>query len=303
MANVSVINQVAILFFIMAVGAYARKKGIINDELNRGLSDLLLNISMPLLIIVSFNVEFSQEMLKNAVFLFVCSTAIYLVTIAASGFLFKKYPDNIRRVLKFITIFSNCGFMGYPVMESIYGRIGLFYTVVFNIPFTIFFWTVGIMLFTDKKDLKSALRMIVNPGMISTAIGLLVFLFSIKLPYPVYKSIDILGSMTTPLSMLVIGAMLADINIKEVFSGYAIYHGTFIRLIVIPALIYLVMKLMGYSGMMLGIPVITMAMPAAAGTSIFAQKYNGDYEFSSRCIFLSTALSLITIPLFIILVS
>lgn len=298
-----IINQVLILFFIMAVGIYARKRKIINDELSKGLSDLLLSVTMPLMIVASFNVPFSVKMLNDSVFLVLCSVAIYLATIFISKLIYNRYPDNIRKVLRFITIFSNCGFMGYPVIESIYGKTGLFYTVAFNIPFTVFFWTVGVMLFTDKKDLKSTLKMIINPGIVATVIGLVLFFFSIEMPYAVYKACDLVGSMTTPVSMLVIGAMLADINIKDVFSGFAIYYGTIIRLLAIPLVIYGVLKLFGVHGILLGIPVITMAMPAAAGTSIFAQKYNGDFAFSSRCVFLTTALSLITIPGFMLLVS
>jgi predicted permease len=217
--------------------------------------------------------------------------------------LYNKYPDNIKRVMRFITIFSNCGFMGYPVIESIYGKTGLFYTVVFNIPFTVFFWTVGVMLFTDKKDLKSTVKMVINPGIVATLIGLTLFLFSIELPYAIYKACDLVGSMTTPLSMLVIGSMLADIDIKDVFSGFAIYYATIVRLLAIPLAVYGMLRLFDVQGILLGIPVITMAMPAAAGTSIFAQKYDADFAFSSRCVFITTALSLITIPAFILLVS
>lgn len=299
--NNIIFNQIIVLFLIMIVGYFAKKRNIINSAVNKGFTELLLNITLPFMIVASFNFKFSRDMLINAKNLFVISIVIYLIFIYIGGILYNRYDIGTKRVLWFITVFSNCGFMGYPIIESIYGKTGVFYTAIFNIPFNILIWTVGVSIFTGEKDLKAFKKVLINPGIISVAIGLIIFIFSIKLPQPIYKTLDIIGTMTTPISMLLVGAMLADVKIKDVFSGISIYYGVFVRLVLIPLIVLFVLKWIGYNGMFLAIPVLIMAMPAAANTAIFAEKYNGDTSVASRSVFLSTILSGITIPLIMFL--
>lgn len=295
-----IINQVLILFFIMIIGYISGKAKVMSLELNKGLTELILNITLPAMIITSFNYSFSQEMLKKAGILFILSWLIYSALIIASKYLYSRYDNRIASVLRFITIFSNCGFMGYPVVESVYGKEGVFYTAIFNIPFNILIWVVGIMLFSSEgKSLKKAL---INPGIISVFIGIGIFIFSIKLPQPIYRSLEILGATTTPLSMLIIGSMLSGMNIKKLFNGIEIYYGSFIRLIAVPFLTLGVLRLIGFSGSSLGIPVLIMAMPAAANSTIMAERYGGDSALASKIVFLTTAISAVTIPIVMSLV-
>ena len=139
MANLGVINQVLILFLIIGVGYIARKVGIFNKELNKGFSDLLLKITLPFMIVGSFNYKFSPEMMKNIKSIFIYSFIIHIVLISLSKALYIKFPkqQDKKDILRFVTVFSNCGFMGYPVLQIIYCNIGILYASVFNIPFTI----------------------------------------------------------------------------------------------------------------------------------------------------------------------
>lgn len=295
----NILNQIIVLFMIMVVGFFARKKGMINNEVNKGLSQLLLNITLPFMIIASFNIEFTSEILVNGVKLLIYSIIIYIIAIPVSKLLYYRLPQNKSRVLRFITIFSNCGFMGYPVIESIYGKTGVLYTAIFNIPFNILMWIMGILIFTGSMDLKTIKKILINPGIISTIIGIIIFIFEIKIPLPIYNTLNIVGQMTTPISMLVVGAMLADVKVKDVLSDISIYYGSFVRLIAIPLIIMLILKAFGVKDMFLGIPVLIMAMPGAANTAIMAEIYGGDASYASKCVFISTMLSAITIPLLI----
>ncbi len=294
-----ILNQIIVLFLIMVVGFYARKKNIINKEVNRGLSSLLLNITLPFMIFASFNIAFNKDMLINGGKLLIYSTSIYLFAILISKLLYFKYPKDKKSILRFVTIFSNCGFMGFPVIESVYGKTGVFYTSIFNISFNILIWVVGIILLTGEFNLKTLKEVMLNPGIIATFLGLAVFIFSIKLPLPIYKTFDLVGSITTPIAMLVVGAMLADIKIMDVFCDISLYYGTAVRLIVMPLIVLVVMKWLGVKDMFLGISVLITAMPAPANAAIMAEMYGGDASFASKCIFLSTVLSAITIPLII----
>lgn len=295
-----VFSQIIILFLIMIVGFIAKRKNIMNNEVSRGLTELVLNVTFPFMIIASFNFEYSKEMMNTGMIILGISFAAHLLLIAAGGILFRKYPQNLKGVLRFITVFSNCGFMGYPVINSIYGTVGVFYTAIYNIPFNIFMWTFGVMFFTGEKNTKDIKKVLLNPGIIAVFIGLILFIFSIKLPYVIYSTLDLIGATTTPLSMMIIGSMLADSDLKTIFSGFTVYYAALLRLVITPAVVFAILYLAGARGMLLGIPVLISGMPAAANTAIMAEKFNADSMFASKCIFITTLLSAVTIPLILL---
>ncbi|WML35195.1 AEC family transporter [Clostridium sp. OS1-26] len=292
----NIINQVIILSLIMVVGVYARKKDILSKEASKSFSNFLTNITLPCLLISSFNYSYSQDMIAKARIMFAYSVIIHIILIFASRVLTFKYPENSKKVLRFATIFSNCGFMGYPVLESLFGKIGIFYGAIFNIPFNIFMFSVGVMIYTGKKDLKTLKEVIVNPGIIATILGIIIFSFSIKLPYPLFTAMSIVGSMTTPLSMIIVGSMLSEIRLKDIFSGTLVYYASFLRLIAVPFLTLGILKLLNADKLLMQIAVIIEAMPAAVLASVLAEKYGADTALASRSVFISTIISMITIP-------
>lgn len=297
----TIVTQVIVLFLIMVVGYISRKRGFINTEVNKSLSELLLNVTLPFMIIASFNFKFSKDMLNLGIKLFLISTVIHTVLLLLGSIIYKRFNEDEYKVLWFITVFSNCGFMGYPVVESIYGKIGLFYAALFNIPFNILMWTAGVFIFSGRGDKQNLRKAILNPGILSVFIGLIIFLFSVELPTPIIKTLEMVGSMTTPLSMIIIGSTLADAKIKSIFEGFSVYFGSFIRLIAIPLTVYFILNLFGLKDFYLNIPVIITAMPAAANTVIMAEKYGGNPEYASKVVFLTTILSVVTIPAILIL--
>lgn len=300
MDNSQLINQVIILFVTMAVGFYAKKKKFLNNVADKGLSELLLNITLPFMIITSFNIKYETEMVGNAQKILLYSFLIHISLVFISKVLFFKFPQNKQQVFRFITIFSNVGFMGYPVLESIYGGIGVFYAAIFNIPFNILVWTVGVMLFTGEKDFKSMRKAMANPALIAVIIGLILFIFSIKLPVPIESSLKLVGSTTTPISMIIVGSMLAEIQFKDAFSNLSVYYAAIVRLLIVPMIIYVVLKLLKVDKLLLNICVILQAMPAAVMAAIIAEKYGGDSLLASQCVFITTIVSGITIPIIIL---
>lgn len=300
--NINILNQVLILFLIMLTGYFARKKNYINSEINKGLSELLIYITQPFMLVTSFNYKYSKDMLLGAAILFVTSFIIHFSIIFVSRLLYKKgFHDNQKGVLKFVTVFSNCGFMGYPVLQSVYGKLGVFYTAVFNVPITILMWTYGISLFTKDKSQSSFKKVILNPGIFSVFIGLILFVLSIKIPYPLFKALDMVGSTTTPLSMMVVGAMLAEESFLDILKDKGVYIVTAMRLVAVPLAVFTVLKLIGFKGMFLGVPFLVCAMPGAANSVILSQMYGGDARFASKCVFITTIVSIISIPLMILM--
>ncbi len=297
MGNNPVVEQVFVLFLTMIVGMIAAKQNIIDDHARKKLSELLLYITSPFLVISSFNFKFSSDMLVNAGIVFAFSIATHLFAVFLGKLLFAKYPYEKQSVLKFILVFSNCGFMGFPVLEGLFGKTGVFYGSIYVAVFNIFIWTYGVMLFSKGSRQSSVIKALINPGIVSVVIGLFIFLFSIELPKPLLQTLDMVGSMTSPISMLIIGAILANTNLKDVFTGFEVYYGTVLRLIIMPLIAILALTLMGTDRELLRICVVLVAMPAAANTVIFAEKYEANSLLASRCVALSTILSIVTIPL------
>jgi predicted permease len=291
--------QVATLFLIMAVGFIARKQKILNPDLTKGLSDLLLNITSPFLALSSFQFAFSRDMLAAAGMVVSFAAIAHIVSIFLGKILYGRTSGATGKVLRFITIFSNCGFMGYPVIGSIFGQRGIFFTSFYVAVFNIFVWTYGIFIFTGKADRRSLAGALLNPGMAAVFLGFLLFLLSFKLPLPVAQAIQAVGSMTTPISMIIVGSMLTEVRPGDLFSGWAIYYGALIRLVVLPLAALLILKGIGFKGILLGVCVLTVAMPAATLTVPLAESNRGDVSFASRIVFLTTILSVLTIPMVI----
>lgn len=295
--KITIINQVMILTLLMSVGILLKKVKIITEEVNKGLSNILLNVTLPCLILNSFNMKFSPEMMKNAAIILLLAIAIHIFFIFFSRISLFKLDKTKLNTYKFATVFSNCGFMGYPLAESLYGEVGVFYTAIFNVVFNLFIYSYGVLLFTGKGNIKQSLKNLATPATFCIPIGLILFIFSIKLPMPLSSTIDTIGSMTTPISMFVIGAMLADIDIKKVLSKYDIYYINIVKLIFYPLIIMFILNLIGVDRTILEICVLLVAMPSPALLGVFSEKYNSpDKESASACVFSTTVFSIITIP-------
>lgn len=297
MNNMAVMNQVLILFIIAGVGAYARKKGILSDAVRSGITEFVLDITLPLMTIASFNQSFSWDTLYSSGTLVVISFVVHGLSFVLSKYLYLKYPHDMQSVLRYSTVFSNAAFMGYPILETLYGKTGILYASIYVIPFRIFMWSLGVALFTKGNDKESIKNILLNPGIIATVIGLVIFLTPLKFPHIINETFDILGSVTTPLSMIIVGALLADIDLKDIFSGFAVFYCSAVRLIGLPVLVFAVLKFIGVGKAIVDVIVILTAMPAGSMTAILAERYKANVSFASRCVFVSTVLSLITIPL------
>ena len=297
-----VVNQVTILFIIMGVGFVAKKINIITEEFSKKLSELLLMVAMPAMILSSFQFDYSSEIIKNVLLVMVFAVAAHILSFCIGILLFRKYPENIRKVLMFTTMFTNCGFMGFPLLESLFGKTGVFYGSIYVAIYNLFIWTAGVMIFNGERGIKSIRKALLNPGTIAVFIGMFLFFFSLRLPYPAAKALDMLGAMTAPLSMLIVGSILAGIDFKSLFSGFPMYYGIAVRNILLPLLTVALLKVIGFNGVVLGVCVSVIAMPAGANTPVFAELYGGDSLFASKVVALSTLFSIVSIPLILMLV-
>jgi len=295
-----IVDQVIILCFIMLIGLYSRRKNFIKEETLKSLTDLLVNVTLPCLILASFNTEYSKETTEKIKAILIYSLAIHVFLAAISGVFYFKFKENTKQVLKFVTIFSNFGFMGYPIMEGMYGKIGVFYASIFGVPFNVILLTYGSLLFSkEEKDNFNLKNILLQPGILFVIIGLIVFFGKITLPYTIMGTLNYVGGMTTPLSMIIIGANFANVSIKEIVKDLRIYYVSFIKLFIVPLMVYGVLKVLKADDYLIKMCVILEAMPAAAMTTVFAEKYNNNKVFSAKCVVVTTILSIFTIPIVI----
>ena len=291
-------TQVLILFILILIGYFIRYRNLIDKSFTSKLSNLVLSIFLPALIINSMQINFEPSIINKIIIIILLSFITYLISylIAYSlKFIFKS--DKDIGVYQYAVMFSNVGFMGYPVVQSIFGSSALFYASIFNLPFNLLIMTLGVyLLCRGNENYDFSIKSFVNPVIVSILIGFILFIFRIKLPVFINDTLELLGDLTTPLSMLIIGSMLCESPAKECFLNKKLYLIVFIRLIFIPACIYFILKEKINDKLLLSIPVILTSMPIATNAAIMANKYKANESLASQLVFLSALLSIITIP-------
>lgn len=290
------------MFLIMAAGAFLRKKKIITPEGKKVLTDLIIDLILPCNIIASFCIEFSAEILRQCGQVFVISCLIEVVCTFLATHVYGKYPKEKRMVLQYGTICSNAGFLGNPVTEGIYGTIGLLYASIYLIPQRVIMWSAGVSFFTESPDKKTLVKKVVtHPCIVAVMIGIVLMVTQIPLPDFLYDSINTIGKCTTAITMLLIGAILAEADLKTMVTKTTAVF-SLLRLILIPLGVYAGCMLTGMPEIVTGVSVVLAAMPAGTTTAILAVKYNGDEEFATKCVVLTTLLSMVLIPVWCLII-
>ncbi len=295
-----ILNQVIILFIILIIGLVAGKFKIIDSVGTKKLSDVLLFVSSPMMVFNSFFIEFSKERLVNVLWIIGTGVGMFVLSIVLSKFLYGKFNEKMVPVLRFTAIFSNCGYMGLPLLKAVFGDNGVFYGSFYIVTFHTVLWSFGYMMYGGKGSTKQVIKkLLVNPSIIALYVGLIIFLFSIPVPEAIQGAVQAVGNMTMPLSMLIIGGVMSTSNLITVFSDWRVYLASIIRLVAMP-LIYLVLALLiGVPSLPASVLVTALAMPCAANTTIFAEKFDKDAIFASKCVTVSTLLSILTAPFII----
>lgn len=297
----SLITMVGCLFFTLVLGFIAKKVNIITDEMIKSITNLVLHVGQPFLIAYSIaKQEFSLEKLKLGL-MFAGLGLLMHVVLAAVAFVASKLIKDFdkRKVSEFALLFSNYGFVGFPLIKSLMGDIGLFYGAFFLIGFHITVWTWGVSIFARKReDIKlTPKKIILNYGTIPCLIGLAFYLTTLKLPPFLATASSYLADMCTPLTMLIAGALIANMSVKQIFGNWQIYFTVLFKLLVNPILICLITKLIGLDNEMIIFLTAMASMPCASLTTMFAKNYETEPEYASVIVGVSTVLCAATIPL------
>lgn len=296
-----VLESVVTLFLIMVVGYVARSFGVLDWNATKKLSGFLVYITNPLLIVISFQRGFSKERLSIFLAVLVASVIIHLGSTVVALLLFRKNSAKEAKVYRFSTVFSNCGFMGYPILVAVFGEEGLFYGACYVMFFTVYMWTFGVFLLSHRKDGKAFRKAIFNPGTLAALAGFLLFVLNIRLPGVVTNTMSDIANLTFPLSMIIIGSMMKNVPLKKLFFSLDVYLYSLVKLIIIPFLVLMFCMIFNVDKGMTYICVIMSAMPAAAKAAIMSEIYKADTALAVSCVEVSTVLSVVTVPLLLYL--
>ncbi|NCC06673.1 MAG: AEC family transporter [Clostridia bacterium] len=287
----------SVLFVYMVVGYACRKANIIKSSARQSFTDFVIYITLPCMVFNSFDMELTAETFKVGAQALIIASVLAVCALIVGRFAYNGFAPRTKSILQYGTLVSNAGFAGLPIVESAYGSEGLFIGSLFIIPTRILMWSAGISLFTQAPLKQRIKNVLLNPGIIAVELGLLRLFFHIPLPAFLNKAIGAFGASTTPLAMVIVGLILAEVEIKTVFDKRA-FILVAVRQLAFPLIALLVLRMIpGIDPTTLKVAVVITGMPIGSTTAILADKYGADADFASKCVFVSTLTSLITVPI------
>jgi len=319
------LKQMAILFIIMMIGFLCRKLKLINDEGAKVISGLVVNVANPALILsASIN---NENSIKGMDLVKAMGLAVVMyVVLGIIAFVIPKLlavPKADAGAYRVMTIFSNIGFMGFPVISALYGSDALLYASLFMIPYNVLIYTYGISAMRggrgkaesvgssdntvngaagDKKH-KLPIGKIINVGVVSCILTIIIYIINPPVPEFIETTIGHLSGLTAPLSMIVIGDAMGKMKFRELVKDFRLWIFSAIKLLVIPIAGMAVIRLLGLDATLSGVLMIMLSTPVGSMTAMLANRYGGNYELTSRGVALTTLLSVITMPVVSIIVN
>ena len=288
------------LFLLLVLGFVLFKCHIFDEYTNKKISALIVNVASPMLIISSIaGVEGSN---KSIVFLMIGAGILMYIGFIILGKIINRlfpFPKKDWPVYECMVVFANTGFMGYPVLLDVFGQEAVFYASLIHMAFNFFVYTYAIMCLTkgDDSEFKLNFKQLLTPGIILIFVGIFIYLFDIQLPSVLMDTINSVGSLTAPLSMMMIGSSLAVYPIKDSFTDWRSYIFAFVRLMIVPFVTMIMCRLLHIDAYYANITIITNAMPVGSMVLMLATQYNANVKIVTRNIVVSTLLSVITIPI------
>ena len=296
-----IVNQLITLFIVIALGYFLRKVKLMPVEFNRQLTKLLLNVTMPALMVSAVLSMEERPSVKNVSLSFVAAIIMYAL-LPLAGFIITKLLFVSKKqagLYIYMTTFSNVGFMGFPLLSALLGNQALLYATVINVIFNICSFSYGLLLITSGIDAEVKLtpKSFLTPGLIFSVLALVLYFLDLSFPSSVIEAVDYVGGLTTPIAMLLIGTSLANMSPGKLFTDWRIYIFTLIKQILIPVAVAPVLKMFIEDKTLLYVIFILLSVPIANASVLFATEYGADEDLAAKGVFISTLFSLFTIPL------
>lgn len=297
------------MLILLGVGYGLYKGRLLGDDATKQLSNIALTVIMPIVIFNSYQTEFAPKKLRGLLIALVLSFLAQGLFVAAATIIVRPTNENYQTE-RFALCYSNCAFMGIPLVDATFGADGVFYLTAFITAFNVFMWTHGVVLMSGgekrsaKERLKNLLKILISPAILAVLLGLVFFFTGLRLPDILQTPLNYLGSMNTPLAMLVSGATIAKSGLLDCFKSRRVYFLQAFKLIIVPVLLtalFVPLRMFGVDGMIVNTVLIAAATPTASATIMFAYKFGRNEKCASDHFTLSTIASIVTIPLIVTL--
>lgn len=296
-----IVNQMLIIFGVVLVGYLASRRGIWAEQLNKSISVFVLKVTAPLLILSSVmgdNIQFEPKEIGQ---LMLVSILNYIILVGSAYFFSTIWHlDTARRgQLRFMLSFGNVTFIGFPVLMTVFGERAVFYGAVLTIPFNLLIFTMGVEFIAGSGNLRSAFhpRLMLSPCVLAALAAALLALFKVQLPAVAGQFCHLIGDMTIPCALLIIGASLTRIPLRDMAGNRFTYTMAALRLLILPLIILSIFRAIGFDPYVTNVAALLSGMPVAANGIMFCLRYGQDDRIMAQGIFISTLLSIFTIPL------
>ena len=292
-----------ILFTIVVLGYALRKLGYMGDKFDQKLSSIVIDVTCPALILSSV---MGAELPDRSLILPLLGISfLTYILLLVYGFWVPRFVSKSRDeqgMIGFALMFANVGFIGYPIVSAIFGPKAVFYAALLNIPNTFFIFTAGVMLVKGEHNMKSlSAKVLFSPAMIAAFVAALMVAFSVRTPDIIARPVTMVGNITIPAALMVIGSSMARLPLKEIIGSPKVYFASLLRLVVVPLSVYFLFRFCGVSDVINNINTVIIAMPVASYGTMFCMKYGRNPSLMTEMTFITTLGSILTIPLITLL--
>lgn len=296
--------EVMVMLFTMVILGYAAcKLGYMGDKFDKKLSSIVVDITCPLLVLSSV---MGDEMPDRSLILplvgvgFLTYIILLLFGFWVPRFISKNHDD--QGMIGFSLMFANVGFIGYPIVASIFGPKAVFYAALLNVPNTFFIFTAGVMLVKGEYSIRQFNpKILLSPALIGAFIAALLVAFGVHTPEMIARPITMVGNITVPAALMIIGSSMARLPLREIIGSGKVYATSFLRLVIVPLSVYFLFRLCGVNTLINNINTVVIAMPVASFGTMFCMKYGRNPSLMTEATFITTLFSIITIPLITLL--
>lgn len=283
----------------MILGYVCYRVKLIDHQGNKALSNLLLIVINPFLIVNAFQLEYNSSLMKGFLISFLLAMVTHAVGMIIARILIPEKNNRDYNIERFSCIYSNCGFMGIPLISSILGSEGVLYITAYMVAFNLLCWTQGLVLMTGNTSWKQVKKGLTSPVMFGILFGLILFVAQIHLPSVLSDTIEYISAMNTPIGMLVAGIALAETDLVKALKNRCLYLVTVVKLLIIPVIMAVLFAFLPFDRNVMCTILVAAACPAATTGTIFALRYDANYKYASEIFAFSTLISLVTIPLMV----
>lgn len=299
--TVTLLHQAAIMLILICLGIVCYKAKIISENGSKELSRLALLVINPVVIFMAYQKELEARLLKGFLAAILLGVVSFITAAAIAYLAVRKKPEREADIERFSCIYSNCSFMGIPLIQALLGSEGVFYLTAYLTIFNILVWTHGVIMMSGQKSMKNVVKAFTSSSVIAIVLGFIFFITGFRLPEILNSTLELVGSMNTPVAMLVAGATIARTNVLKALKNPRIYYVTALKLLIIPAFAAILFGLIPADTTVEMSVLIAAAAPSATMCTMFSLRYDRNSLYASEIFAVTTLLSVATMPLMVIL--